>query len=89
MPLGVGGGAELGIGGDVGTAEGAVVGACVGTYFDQIGGRTSLESPRAGVQVMDTVGGGSAGAGLGVRGDVEHFPSLGDQEFKSLAWEEE
>ena len=69
--VGVNGGAELGIGGEFGTADGAVVGACV----DEIG-CIALESPRAGVQVRDTVSGGSTGARSGVRGDVKSFPSL-------------
>ena len=73
--VGAAGSAEPGAGGEVGTADGAAVGACVGTCFDETG-CIALESPRARVQVRDTVGGGSAGAGSGVRGDVETFPSL-------------
>ena len=79
--VGVDGGAELGAGEEVEAADGAAVGACIGTYFGEIG-CIALESPRAGVQVRGSVGGGSAGAGSGVRGDVETSPSLGDQEFQ-------
>ena len=62
-PPGVGvcvdGGAEPGVGGEVGAADGAAVGACVGTCIDEIG--------CTGVQVRDTVGGGSAGAGSSIK----------------------
>ena len=75
------GGVELGAGGEDGTADGAAVGACVGSYFEKIG-CTALGSPRAGVQVRDTVGGGRSGAWSGVRGYVETFPCLGDKEFQ-------
>ena len=82
--VGVDCGAELGAGGDVGTANGAAVGACVGTCIDEVG-CIALESPCAGVQVRDIVGGGSACAGSGVRRDVETIPSLGGQEFQISA----
>ena len=84
--VGAAGGAELGAGGDAGSADGATVSACVGARVREIG-YISLESPRARAPVKDTVGGGSAGPGSGVRGGVEIFSSLGDQEFQNSACE--